>query len=213
MYVLDLIGTFAFAITGALKAKGKNLHLFGAILLGIITAVGGGTIRDLIINRAPLFYVKDQNYLLLAVVASLLTYFLPTFFKKWYSLFRFVDSIGLAAFAIIGVSGTYNHLFFNTGFTIVSFLTSVFLGMITGFGGGVIRDTIVGEVPFSFRKGSNYAAAAFCGSLSFYILMLANISVAIVVSILITLFLREIISPFGIYRKFFVLDKKARRKK
>jgi uncharacterized membrane protein YeiH len=168
MYILDLVGTFAFAITGALKAKGKDLHLFGAIFLGIVTALGGGTIRDSIINRTPLFYLKDQNYLLLAVAASLLTYFLPTFFKKWYSFFRLIDSVGLAAFAIIGVSVTYNHLFSNTGFTIISCFSSLFLGMITGFGGGIIRDIIVGEVPFSFRKGSNYAMSAFCGSLSFY---------------------------------------------
>ena len=213
MYTLDLIGTFAFAITGALKAKGKNLHLFGAIFLGIVTAVGGGTIRDLIINRTPLFYMKDQNYLLLAVIASILTYYLPTFFKKWYSLFRFVDSVGLATFAIIGVSVTYNHLFSNTGFTIVSFFSAVFLGMMTGFGGGVIRDAVVGEVPFSFRKGSNYAFSAFCGSLSFYVLMFTNTLLAIIVSIIATLVLREVISPFGLYSKFFVLDKKTKRKK
>jgi uncharacterized membrane protein YeiH len=213
MYTLDLIGTFAFAITGALKAKGKDLHLLGAILLGIVTAVGGGTIRDLIINRTPLFYVKDQNYLLLAVVASVLTYLLPTFFKKWYTFFRFIDSVGLATFAIIGVSVTYSHLFLNTGFTVVSFLSSLFLGMITGFGGGVIRDTIVGEVPFSFRKGSNYALSAFCGALSFYVLMFTNTLIAIVVSVLVTLFLREIISPFGVYKKFFALDKKKKHKK
>ena len=84
MYFLDLIGTFAFAVTGAIKAKGKGLHLFGALFLAIITAVGGGTIRDLIINRVPLFYLVDSNYLMVAIFAGVLTYFIPTFFKRWY---------------------------------------------------------------------------------------------------------------------------------
>jgi uncharacterized membrane protein YeiH len=202
MYILDLIGTFAFAITGALKAKGKGLHLFGALFFAIVTAIGGGTIRDLIINRAPLFYLKDQNYLLIAVLAGILTYYVPTFFKKWYSVFRLIDSVGLATFSIIGVSVTYTHLFTNQN--IISFLSCVFLGMLTAFGGGIIRDSIVGDVPLSLRKESNYALSAFLGSVVFYFLMSMNNILAIVCSILITLFAREVLSPFGIYRKIFV---------
>jgi Predicted membrane protein len=203
MYYLDLVGIFAFAVTGALKAKGRDLHLFGALFLGIITSIGGGTVRDLIIDRTPLFYLKDPNYLIIAIIASTLTYFVPTFFKKWYSFFRLIDSIGLSAFAIIGVSVTYSHLFNGKGFTIISFLVSILLGMMTGFGGGIVRDAIMGDMPLSLKKGSNYISSAFFGSLSFYLLTFVNVTLAIIVSIIITLFFREIISPFGLYKRIF----------
>ena len=203
MYYLDLVGIFAFAVTGALKAKGRDLHLFGALFLGIITSIGGGTVRDLIIDRTPLFYLKDPNYLIIAIIASTLTYFVPTFFKKWYSFFRLIDSIGLSAFVIIGVSVTYSHLFNGKGFTIISFLVSILLGMMTGFGGGIVRDAIMGDMPLSLKKGSNYISSAFFGSLSFYLLTFVNVTLAIIVSIIITLFFREIISPFGLYKRIF----------
>ena len=203
MYYLDLVGIFAFAVTGALKAKGRDLHLFGALFLGIITSIGGGTVRDLIIDRTPLFYLKDPNYLIIAIIASTLTYFVPTFFKKWYSFFRLIDSIGLSAFVIIGVSVTYSHLFNGKGFTIISFLVSILLGMMTGFGGGIVRDAIMGDMPLSLKKGSNYISSAFFGSLSFYLLTFVNVTLAIIVSITITLFFREIISPFGLYKRIF----------
>lgn len=203
MYYLDLIGTFAFAVTGALKAKGRDLHLFGALFLGTITAIGGGTVRDLIISRTPLFYLKDPNYLIMAIIASTLTYFVPTFFTKWYSFFRLIDSIGLSAFTIIGVSVTYSHLFNGEGFTMISFLACILLGMMTGFGGGIVRDAIMGDMPLSLKKGSNYVSSAFFGSLSFYLLMFINVTLAIISSIIITLFFREIISSFGLYKRIF----------
>lgn len=127
----------------------------------------GGTVRDLIIGRTPLFYLKDHNYLIIAIAASILTYIIPTFFRKWYSFFRFIDSIGLSAFTIIGVSATYNHLFNSGGFTLISFLASTLMAMLTDFEGGVRRDAVMGDMPFAFRKGSNYTLAAFCGSVSF----------------------------------------------
>lgn len=207
MYILDLLGTFAFAVTGALKAKGRELHLFGAIFLGTITSVGGGSVRDLIIGRTPLFYLLDPNYLVVATIAGILTYFIPTFFKKWYSFFRFVDSVGLSAFTIIGVSVTYKSLFESAGFTLMSFLACILMGMLTGFGGGVVRDAIMGDMPLSLKKGSNYVSSAFWGSLSFYLLMFVNLNFAIITSVAITLFLREVVSSFGLYKKVFKRNK------
>lgn len=203
MYFLDLLGTLAFAITGAFKAKSAKLSIFGAIFLGLITAVGGGTVRDLIINRTPLFYLIDPNYILISALGAIITFSVPTFFKQKYSFFRLIDSIGLSVFVIIGVSVVYNHLFANTGLSINSFLSCVFLGMVTGFGGGVIRDAVMGDAPFVFRKGSNYAISSLLGAFSFYLFMFYNISVAIVISMVITLTFREIISKYGIYKKCF----------
>ena len=146
MYFLDLLGTLAFAITGAFKAKSAKLTVFGVVFLGVITAVGGGTIRDAILGRTPLFYLTDPNYLLLAVLGSLATFLAPTFFKERFSFFRLVDSIGLASFAIIGTSVSYNFLFSGLGPNIVSLISCVLLGMVTAFGGGVIRDAVMGEI-------------------------------------------------------------------
>ncbi|MCK4797637.1 MAG: trimeric intracellular cation channel family protein [Spirochaetes bacterium] len=204
-YFLDLFGTFAFAITGAYKAKIAKLNIFGVIFLGIITAIGGGTIRDIIMGRTPLFYLKDPNYFLIAMVGSLVTYFMPTFFKKNYSLFRFVDSIGLSIFTIVGVSVSFFHLSNLINYTepYILFFPCVFLGMLTGFGGGVIRDSIMGGVPLSLKNSSNYTLSAFFGSSVFYVLMFYFYNVAIIASITLTLILREMISPFGMYKKVF----------
>lgn len=202
MYFLDLLGTLAFAITGAFKAKGAKLTLFGVVFLGVITAVGGGTIRDLIMNRTPLFYLTDPNYLLVAISGSIITFLVPTFFKERFSFFRFIDSIGLAAFAVIGVFTAYNYIFAGTKPDITSFFPCVLLGMITAFGGGVIRDAVMGDTPFAFRPGSNYALSSFLGAFSFYALMFYNINIAIIASMVITLFMREIVSKYGMLNHF-----------
>ena len=202
MYFLDLLGTLAFAISGAFKAKGRTLNIFGVVFLGIITAVGGGTMRDLIIGRTPIFYLKDPSYILIAVVGGMLAYIGPTFFKKRFSFFRLLDSVGLAVFAIIGVSVAYNHLDGESALMI--FIASTFLGTLTGVGGGILRDAILGDTPFALKHGSNYIMSAFLGALIFYILMFYNIVLAITVSMVITLFIREVVAEFGIYKKVII---------
>jgi len=201
MYFLDILGTLAFAITGAFKAKKAKLTIFGVVFLGVITALGGGTVRDLIINRTPLFYLIDSNYLFAAISGSIFTFLAPTFFKKRFSIFRFIDSIGLATFSIIGVSVTYNYIFTDTSPGIRSFLPCVLLGMVTAFAGGIIRDAVMGDVPFALKSGSNYALSSFLGASTFYLLMFYNINIAMAVSIIVALFMREVVSDYGIYKK------------
>lgn len=204
MYILDLLGVLAFAISGAFKAKGLKLNIFGVVFLGFITAVGGGTVRDLIIGRAPLFYLTDPNYILISTIGGALAYFIPTFFKRRFTFFRFLDSIGLATFAIIGVSVTSHHLFnSNLSITLLSFLVSISLGVLTASGGGILRDAIMGDTPFALKHGSNYISSAFFGSLIFYLLSFLNLQLAITFSMIITLYLREVKSNFGVYKKVF----------
>lgn len=203
LYYLDLIGTLAFAITGAFRAREAKPAFFGVIFLGIATAVGGGTLRDLIIGRAPLFYLTDPNYLLVAIFGSIGVFLIPSFFKKAFSFFRLVDSIGLASFAIIGVSVAYGEIFADSLPNITSFLSCVLLGMTTAIIGGVIRDAVMGGIPLAFKAESNYASSAFLGAASFYSLMFYNIILASAVSIVITLFMREVVSSRGIYRRIF----------
>jgi len=210
MYILDLIGTFAFAVAGAFQGTEKKLNIFAVVLMGIVTAVGGGTFRDLVIGRTPLFYLKDQNYLLLAIIGGVATYYIPHFFKKGFSFFRFLDSLGLAAFAIIGISVTSSQLFQNNPEGLIALMVCVIMGTITGVGGGIIRNALMGNLSSVFNPESTYIPASFLGSLSFYVLMFVDINLAVFVSMAITLSVRELIAPHGIYRK--LLQKKLNLK-
>ena len=203
MYILDLIGTLAFAIAGAFKAKERNLNIIAVVLLGAAPAVGGGTFRDLIIGRTPLFYLKDPNYLLLTVIGGVATYFVPHFFKKRFSFFRFLDSIGLAAFSIIGTSVSFNYLFKGEFQGLISILVCVPLGVITAAGGGILRNALMGDLAGAFTKKSNYLTASFAGAFSFFLLMFVDIDLATFVSIFLTLSVREILAEHGVYKKIF----------
>jgi uncharacterized membrane protein YeiH len=110
----------------------------------------------------------------------------------------------LAAFSIIGVSITYHHLFVDAGLGLMSLLSCVLSGMITAFVGGVLRDTIMNDTPFAFRPGSNYALSSFLGALSFYLLMFFNLALAMIVSISLSLYLREAVSKYGLYKKWWL---------
>lgn len=202
IYLLDLLGTLAFAVGGAYKAKSRELNIFGVVFLGALTALGGGTTRDVIIGKTPLFYLEDFNYLLICFLAGAATYLLPKFFNKTYSIFRFTDSIGLATFVIIGASVCHTHLFpeLNNP-TLLSSFACIFMGMLTGFGGGVLRDAVMGDTPYALMKKSNYVSSAFGGAASFYFLSFYDRAAAIIVSMIITLTLREIVSKYGLYKK------------
>lgn len=214
LYFLDLLGTMAFAIGGAYKAKSRELNIFGAVFVGMITAIGGGTIRDLIIGRTPLFYLQDQNYLIVAITASIITFFLPNFFKKAYSIFRFTDSIGIAAFAIIGTSVTYSHLFGQSAsLTILPSLVSIALGVLTAVGGGIFRDALMGDVPYAIKHGSNYITSALVGAVLYFVISFENQIGAAVVSIIVVLLLREVFSSYGLYQKVILNGLKNRKVK
>ncbi len=214
LYFLDILGTLAFAITGAFKAKKKGLHIFAAIFLGAVTALGGGTLRDLILGRVPLFYLRDYHYLLVAVLGSMATYYFSPFFRRQYSFFRFIDSVGLAAFVVIGVNRSFFFLFLKPHYSfsdlVLSFFVCLFAGMLTGVGGGIIRDALMAEQPFAFRRGSNYVLAAFLGSLIYYflyILLGINFAFSALLAMALVLFLREVVSPFGVYKKLCLKSK------
>ena len=207
LYFLDLLGTLAFAVGGAYKAKSRDLNIFGVILMGIVTAVGGGTIRDLIIGRTPLFYLQDPMYLSIIIVGSTVTYFLPRVIDKTYSIFRLTDSIGIAIFAIIGVSISYESLF-HLDNALLNGLVCVLLGTITAVGGGIIRDSIMGDIPYALKSGSNYVSSAFIGSVIYLIFInTPNQFVGVTLSISTTLILREVVSPYGFYKKIILKHK------
>ncbi len=164
-YAIELLGTAAFAVSGALTAIKKNMDLFGVIVLGLTTAVGGGIIRDVILGITPPNTFRNPVYAAVAVfmsVAAFVTYiFRGRFSEKSGKIFSFLmfaaDSVGLGAFSVSGVASAVSageHGLFLL----------VFVGALTAVGGGVMRDIFARDMPYIFRKHI-YAAASVAGSL------------------------------------------------
>ena len=157
--VIDLLGTFAFAISGIRLASGKNIDWFGAYVIGLVTAIGGGTIRDLLLDVKP-FWMLNASYLLTTGVALLaVILFKEKLLRLGNTLFMF-DTIGLGLFTTVGVAKS-----FDAGLV---FWVCIMMGAITGTVGGVIRDVLINEVPLLFRKDI-YALACIAGGLVFFV--------------------------------------------
>ncbi len=158
--VLDLLGTIAFAISGALSAMNRRLDLFGIFIIAFVTAIGGGTVRDILIGNTPVTWMENIIYIYLIGFVTILA----IIFRKYLdhlkkSLFLF-DTIGLGIFTITGVEiGIQNDL---------NPIISITLGAMTGTFGGVIRDILCNEIPVIFRK-EIYATACIVGGLAFLI--------------------------------------------
>lgn len=158
---LEILGTIAFAISGAIKGVRNKMDVFGVCVLGLITAVGGGIIRDLILgNTPPITFIKPR-YALIAIITSIII-FLPfvrkflVHHKRGYDLCLLIsDTLGLATFSVIGVQVAY------AGFSSNMFLL-IFVGVITGVGGGVLRDMMSKNIPDIFVKHF-YASASILG--------------------------------------------------
>ena len=156
--ILDLLGTFAFAISGIRLAAGKNLDWFGAYVIGLVTAIGGGTVRDLLLDVTP-FWMLDPKYLLVTGVALVATIlFRQKIFNLGGPLFLF-DAIGLGLFTVVGI--TKSHLME------LPFWVCIAMGTITGSVGGVIRDVLLNQVPLLFRKDI-YALACVAGGIIYF---------------------------------------------
>lgn len=159
--ILDVLGTIAFAISGALSAMNRRLDLFGIFIIAFVTAIGGGTIRDILIGNTPVTWMENIVYIYLIGVVTILAIIFRNklnYLKK--SLFLF-DTIGLGVFTITGVeTGIQNDL---------DPIISVALGAMTGTFGGVIRDILCNEIPVIFRK-EIYATACLIGALAYIIL-------------------------------------------
>ena len=156
--IFDFLGTFAFAISGIRLAAGKQFDWFGAYVIGFVTAIGGGTVRDLFLDQTP-FWMIDPSYLILtgvALVASLI--FKNRLFSLGKTLFLF-DAIGLGLFTLVGLEKSL-----DAGFP---FWVCIIMGAITGSLGGVIRDTLINEIPLLFRRDI-YALASILGGIVYF---------------------------------------------
>jgi uncharacterized membrane protein YeiH len=161
IYAFDLFGVAVFAISGSLAAGKKRMDVFGVIVLGLVTAIGGGSLRDTLLNAGPVFWVDDPTYLLVAIVSSMLTFIVVRVISVPWRGLLISDAFGLAVFMAIGTAKAIDI----TGSPSVA----IVMGVMTGVAGGMIRDVLSAEVPLILRK-EIYATAALCGSFTYVIL-------------------------------------------
>lgn len=156
LYWVGLSAVAVFALTGVLDAGRKNMDLVGAVMVGTATALGGGTVRDLLLQR-PVFWLGEPVYLYVALATTLVVFFAVRGLRLPPRLFLIPDAIGLALFTIVGTQIALDWH--------APRLAASLLGMITGIFGGVVRDVLCNEVPLVFLRGELYASAAWTGAL------------------------------------------------
>ncbi|WP_299734302.1 trimeric intracellular cation channel family protein [uncultured Endozoicomonas sp.] len=161
LYLLDLLGTGVFAISGVWLACRKDMDLFGAMVLAFVTAVGGGTIRDVLLGATPVFWIQDTLYMQVILATTLLALMI----RKWHESSKWImqvsDALGLAVFVVIGVTKALTYG--------ADPLVAIMMGVLTGCGGGAIRDMLAGEVPMVLKK-EIYASAAMVGGVVYVLL-------------------------------------------
>ena len=172
-FLMEMIGTVAFACSGAMVAIEKRLDLLGIIVLGETTAVGGGMIRDIIIGIHPPALFVDPIYVIAAFVSVMVLFVAVKYFYQsadilespmYEAVLNLLDAIGLGAFTVVGIDTAV-----GAGFGEYKFLMT-FLGVITGVGGGILRDMMAGQTPAVLRKHV-YACASIAGAVCYVILM------------------------------------------
>ena len=163
-YSIEIIGTVAFAVTAVLGVISRDVTIFEAVVFGIITAVGGGTVRDVLLD-VPVFWFHDLNYIWVALCAGAIAYVARSQFtrKQIYDLMLYLDGLGAALFAILGTGKVWD---LNLGLPI----TPVIMGLITAIGGGLIRDVLAGQKTLLMKK-ELYSIPVLLGSILFVFIL------------------------------------------
>ena len=191
IYILDLFGTMAFAVTGAFKAIENKADIVGIVILATITGVAGGTIRDIVLGRFPPNSIIDPSYVIITVITGVILFFLYSKLKKHWNVFLKFDAIGLGVFTVIGATFAYNLFGLN-------FVAIALAGMLTAVGGGILRDVFVNQIPIVFVK-ELYASASFVGVVVFYFLLVvgADLYIASIAGIAIVTGLRLVAMKYN----------------
>ena len=166
IYILDLFGVAVFAITGGLISGRKKMDVFGIVVVALVTALGGGTIRDVILGTTPVFWIADPTYVVVAVAAALFIFAFARFSELWPEALLVADAFGLAVFTIIGAQRAFEAK--------ASPLIAIILGVMTGVAGGIVRDLLCGEIPLILRR-EIYATASLLGGALFVTFSSLNI--------------------------------------
>ena len=185
IYGLGLAASVICALTGVLVARDKGVDLFGALMAGIATSLGGGTVRDLLLGR-KVFWMADETYLWFTVVTAALTFFITRVRHLPENLFLIPDAIGMSLFAIVG---TQVALDWN-----MPWLTASMLGVVTAVFGGLLRDVMINQVPLVFTS-ELYATAAWIGAMTLIIVSALGVEATIAAWIgIVTCFMVRIIA-------------------
>lgn len=193
IFAIEIIGTIAFASSGAMLGIRKNLDIFGVVVLGLCVAVGGGIVRDIILGLTPPSAFRDPSYALTALVTAVLLFGIvywkqeiltSRYMEIYETIMNYCDAAGLGIFTVLGVYTGYEQGYRGRFFLI-------FLGMLTGIGGGVIRDVLADTMPFILRKHI-YAVASLAGAFvcqrligqNLYLALAAGTAVVLVIRIL-----------------------------
>lgn len=155
LYILDLIGVGVFAISGALAAGRKQLDLLGVVVVAVVTAIGGGTLRDVLLDHYPVFWIENPIYLEVILGSALLTVLYAKFLRPPHKALLVADALGLALFSISGAQIAEQAQLHS--------LIVVLMGTITGTAGGVLRDVLLADIPVVLKRGRIYATAAIAG--------------------------------------------------
>jgi uncharacterized membrane protein YeiH len=175
LYYIDIIGTMVFAISGALTAVDKKLDFFGVSAVAFITALGGGTLRDILIGSTPVGWMGDLTYLGIIIIGIIISIVFRKIVQNLRRTFFLFDTIGIATFTVLGLQ---KALLIG-----IDPLIAVLMGMVSAVFGGVIRDIICNEIPLIFRK-EIYALTCLCGGILFIVLQFFEIDT--ILNILIT---------------------------
>ena len=166
LQLMDFFGVAVFAVSGVLAAGRKHLDWFGVLVIATVTAIGGGTLRDLLIDRNPVFWMANTGYLWAIFAATLLTLLVVRFREIPLRALLVADALGLALFTISGA-----RIAESAGF---GGIVVVILGTMTGVAGGVFRDILLAEIPLLLRDGEIYATAAIAGIVVYLVLQAAG---------------------------------------
>jgi uncharacterized membrane protein YeiH len=189
--IIEILGTFSFAVSGASVAMQKRLDVFGIMIIAFVTSIGGGTLRDVMIGNTPVAWLRDATTINVIVASTIGTVLFSKYIKKLnFSLFLF-DSLGLGLFTFIGIQKGIEASF-SPG-------VCVALGMLSGCFGGVIRDTLLNEIPLVFRK-EIYASTCIVGGFIYFLLAYFKIDnrVAQIIGIATIVILRIVVVQFNL---------------
>ncbi|MBR5356164.1 MAG: trimeric intracellular cation channel family protein [Lachnospiraceae bacterium] len=188
IFVLEIIGTIAFAISGAMVGIEKKMDIFGVLVLGMTTAVGGGIIRDLLIGVVPPMAFQEPVYALTAIAVSIVVFlpFVRNRINKISKTILLMDSIGLGIFTVIGL---------RAGAPFENAFLSIFLALVTGVGGGVLRDMFAKDQPMIFIKHF-YASASIIGAVVSLLLWDINVETSMIVGAATVIVLRILAAKF-----------------
>lgn len=159
---VELLGIMAFAFSGALSAMQKKLDVFGILVLTFVTAIGGGTLRDMMIGSLPVAWMKDLETIITLFVCYFIALFFTKYIRRFHHTMFWLDTIGLAFFCVVAIAKGIQFGFHP--------MVCVAIGTISGCFGGIIRDVLLNEIPYVFRKDV-YASACIAGGICYFILL------------------------------------------